>query len=66
MAKHAIGMMNNDKLKLVDIQKKAPRYRIAKPFLYRITSTLFHSFLLSNNFPMLQLFSMTNKMKNAI
>ena len=32
MAKHAIGMMNNDKLKLVDIQKKAPRYRIAKPF----------------------------------
>ena len=66
MAKHAIGMMNNDKLKLVDIQKKAPRYRIAKPFLYRITSTLFHSFLLSNNFSMLQLFSMTNKMKNAI
>ena len=44
MAKHAMNMINNDKLKLVDIQKKSPRSQLAQPFMYCITSTLIRFF----------------------
>ena len=61
MAKHAMNMINNDKLKLVDIQKKSPRSQLAQPFMYCITSTLIRFFFLSNNFHILQTLSITTK-----